>query len=84
MADFKINGVTFASESSGVITLSESNILPPNTIVQTHQHAYTDNTVIGGSVNTFLEITQATTSITTKRANASRACSRGNEHRASL
>ena len=75
MADLILGNTTVMTESTGVVTLSAPNIithnnLPPNTIVQTHQHAYTDNTVIGGSTNTFLEITQATTSITTKRANS--------------
>ena len=35
MADFKINDVTFASESGGVISLSDANIFPKGHIVQT-------------------------------------------------
>ena len=35
MADFKLNGVTFASESGGVVSLSNANIFPAGHIVQT-------------------------------------------------
>ena len=35
MPDFKLNGVTFASESGGVVSLSDANIFPKGHIVQT-------------------------------------------------
>lgn len=33
MADFKINGVTFASESGGVVSLSNANVFPAGNII---------------------------------------------------
>ena len=35
MADFKLNGVTFASESAGVVSLSNTNVFPTGHIIQT-------------------------------------------------
>ena len=35
MPDFKLNGVTFASESGGVVSLSDANIFPKGHIIQT-------------------------------------------------
>ena len=55
------------SDSTG---MSYGSGVPAGTVIQIHQHFYTDNTVIVGSAGTFLEITQATTSITTKKANS--------------
>ena len=37
MADFKINGVTFASETGGVVNLSNANVFPTGHIVQIEQ-----------------------------------------------
>ena len=63
-------GNNVLSETNNVVSISSGVQFPAGHIIQTHQHAYTDNTVIAGSTNTFIEITQATTSITTKKANS--------------
>ena len=47
MANFKINGVTFASETGGIISLSNANVFPPGMI-------------IGSAVTFFNEITSYT------------------------
>ena len=67
-AEIKLNDVSLATESSGSISWGSG--VPAGTVIQTYQHAYSDNTVIVGSAGTFLEITQATASITTKKSNS--------------
>ena len=54
MADFKINGVTFASESGGVVSLSNANIFPVGHIIQT-QTAVSTTTVNPASNNNFVD-----------------------------
>ena len=54
MADFKINGVTFASESGGVVSLSNANIFPVRHIIQT-QTAVSTTTVNPASNNNFVD-----------------------------
>ena len=48
MADFKINGVTFASESGGVVSLSNANVFPAGHVIQT----VIKNQQIGGGTGT--------------------------------
>ena len=64
------SGNNILTESGGNTAIGSGVVFPAGHVIQTHQHAYTDNTVIAGSTNTFIEITQATTSITTKKANS--------------
>ena len=40
MADFKLNGVTFASESAGVVSLSNANVFPAGHVIETKQYLY--------------------------------------------
>ena len=47
MAEFKINDVTFASESGGVVSLSDANIFPKGHIVQTKTAVKTTAVVAG-------------------------------------
>ena len=55
MADFKINGVTFASESGGVVSLSNANVFPEGHIVQTKTAVKTTAVVAGDlTVNTWV------------------------------
>ena len=50
MADFKINGVTFASESGGVVSLSNANVFPSGHIIQTvYKNGTITNSEISGS-----------------------------------
>ena len=51
MANFKINGVTFASETGGVISLSNANVFPPGMIIGsavTFFNEITSYTMLGG------------------------------------
>ena len=41
MADFKLNGVTFASESAGVVSLSNANAFPTGHVLQTVNYTET-------------------------------------------
>ena len=41
MADFKINGVTFASESGGTVSLSDANAFPTGHVLQTVNYTET-------------------------------------------
>lgn len=40
MADFKLNGVTFASETGGVVSLSNANVFPAGHVIETKQTLY--------------------------------------------
>ena len=51
MANFKINGVTFASETGGIISLSNANVFPPGMIIGsavTFFNEITSYTMLGG------------------------------------
>ena len=60
MADFKINGVTFASESGGTVSLSNANIFPTGHVLQTVN--YTETTSFEQTLDNNLEtLTNGTT-----------------------
>ena len=44
MADFKLNGVTFASESGGVVSLSNANVFPAGNAIDVKSVVRTDAT----------------------------------------
>ena len=70
MADFKINGVTFASESGGVVSLSNANVFPTGHVIQTvsHNAIADDHEQVGNALTYTSSFLQGT--ITTKVANS--------------
>lgn len=66
----KVGGVTLAthSDATAKVSLDSELTFPAGHVVQVHQHNFADNDIYSGT--TFHEITQATTSITTKKANS--------------
>ena len=66
MADFKINGVTFASESSVTVSLSNANVFPSGHIINTVSSSFNGIQTLGASET---DITNLSCSMTISSGN---------------